>query len=110
MVCCLERVACGGVAEPWRNQGSEILRRAFWAIVAGFPAGDVMTIRLYGLCNGYVSHTRERSSRSRGKRRDVDDSDGFMEHVPEGATRTVSVIAIVAARTLFLSRSFSHSD
>jgi len=42
MVCCLERVTCGGAAEPWRNHGREIFLRAFWAIVAGFPAGDVM--------------------------------------------------------------------
>jgi len=42
MVCCLERVTCDGAAELWRNHGKEIFLRAFWAIVAGFPAGDVM--------------------------------------------------------------------
>lgn len=46
MVCCLERAACGGVTELWRNQGNEIFLRAFFTIVAGFPAGDVMTVRL----------------------------------------------------------------
>lgn len=55
MVCCLERAACGGVTELWRNQGNEIFLRAFFTIVAGFPAGDVMTVlpRVQFTCTKY---------------------------------------------------------
>lgn len=46
MVCCRDKAGCGGATEPWRNHGSDIFLRAFWAIVTGLPAGDVMIITI----------------------------------------------------------------
>lgn len=107
MVCCLERVTCGGAAEAWRNHGREIFLRAFWAIVAGFPAGDVMIKKRKGgprpagptsgprPC-GYGLQTRERDRGVQEGRNDVamGSAISFTGHILErAATRGASAIA-----------------
>lgn len=37
IVCWRVSVGCGGVTEPWRNHGSDILRRAFWGLPPSAP-------------------------------------------------------------------------
>lgn len=117
MVCCLERVTCDGVAEPWRNHGREIFLRAFWAIVAGFPAGDVMIRNsasdpTIGVAYGYGLQTYERDRDAQKDRNDVvmvlDNALSFTGHILERAT-TRGAFAIADGTPPFLYLFFLSS-
>lgn len=82
MVCCLERVTCGGAAEAWRNHGREIFLRAFWAIVAGFPAGDVMIKEKKG---GLGLRLRSSDARARPRRTGGQERRGGQRAIVHGA-------------------------
>lgn len=87
-MCCLERVTCGGAAEPWRNHGREIFLRAFWAIVAGFPAGDVM-IKERGIPRcptiGRPRFLRSSDARARSRRAGGQERRGGQRAIVHGA-------------------------